>query len=285
MSFDTIELSRFLGRPVRLFVFTRQSTVWRFCTGDRDITIGENTYYHAQIDRSEIRQTVERAKDSITIKLAYLRDPDADEYPVTQSFGDNWFPYVPSSTVTVVCMEHHYGDTDPPVVQWMGQVTQPKFTDTELELVCEPTGGTDRARNQGAKWQRSCWKTVYSTGIRGCNLDPSGFEVAATLSGVSGLTLTASAFGTAPINLAGGSLVWTNGAGMVERRSIMAHSGSSITVLYGSADLAPALNVVALPTCPRTWAACEVRGNTINFGGAIYKPVKKDPTKDSMSWG
>lgn len=286
--FETFELSRFLGKPIRLFVFRRgvpgAEQVWRYCTADRDLVIGGNTYYAAQIDRSEIKQTAERAKDKITIKLAYLRDPSASEYPVTQALGNNWFPFVPSSTVYVMCLATHYGDTDPPAVEWMGQVTQPKFSDIELELTCEPNGGSDRSRNQGAKWQRGCWKTVYSTGLRGCNLDPDDFKVETTLSAVSGLTLTAAAFGTAPINLAGGSLTWTNDAGVVERRSIMSHSGSAISVLYGSTDLAVALDVVALPGCPRTWAACEARDNTDNYGGAIYKP-QKNPTEDSMSWG
>lgn len=282
--FEDFELSRFLGKPIRLFVFTRQSRVWRYCTADRDLVIGGNTYYAAQIDRSEIKQTAERAKDKITIKLAYLRDPSAPAYPVTQELGNNWFPFVPSSTVYVTCLAMHYGDTDPPAVEWMGQVTQPKFTDVELELTCEPSGGAASARNQGAKWQRGCWKTVYSTGLRGCNLDPEDFKVEATLSAVNGLTLTSAAFGTAPINLAGGALTWTNDNGLIERRSIMSHSGNNITVLYGSSDLATGLAVVALPACPRTWNACAARGNTDNYGGAIYKPVK-DPLKDSMSWG
>lgn len=366
--FETFELSRFLGKPIRLFVFRRGSGLtavyWRFCTADRDLVIGGNTYLAAQIDRSEIKQTAERAKDKLTIRLAYLRDPGGTVYPVTQALGNNWFPYVPSSTVYVTCLATHYGDTDPPAVEWMGQVTQPKFTDTELTLTCEPTGGTDRARNQGAKWQRGCWKTVYSAGLRGCNLlaggipvdgilsavsgnditapeftapprpfvggkvrwttseevlgegpvphvanitahtgstltldDPDGlavadevtaytlpFEVEATLSAVSGLALVAEAFADAEFNLAGGSLTWTSASGLEERRSIMSHSGDTITVLYGSNDLAIGLAVVALPGCSRTWAACAARSNTGNYGGAIYKPAK-DPLKDSMSWG
>ncbi|HEL4296638.1 DUF2163 domain-containing protein [Stenotrophomonas maltophilia] len=362
--FEQREQSRFTGEPIWLFVFTRQSLVWRYCTADRDLVIGGQTYKSAQITRSEIKQTAERAKDKITITLAYLRDPTAKKYPVTQPLGDNWFPYVPSSTVYVTCLATHYGDTDPPAVEWMGQVTQPKFGDVELELTCEPTGGTDRARNQGAKWQRGCWKTVYSTGLRGCNLiagpipvagtltavsgaditaasfvsqartfvggtatwqtpeevegegpvqhtaaiiahsgttltldDATGLAVdsqviaytvplwtEATLTDVDGLTLTAPEFAGAPLNLAGGSLTWTNVDGLVERRSIMSHSGDEIAILYGSSDLEAGLPVIAVPGCPRTWAACDARGNTVHYGGAIYKPGK-NPTEDSMSWG
>lgn len=284
MSFDSFELSRFLGRPIRLFVFTLQGLTWRFCTADQDQVIGGFTYLSAQIDRSEIRQTTERAKDKIEITLAYLRDVNAPEFPVTQSLGDNWHPYAPSDTVRVVCMAAHIGDTDPPQVEWMGVVVQPKFTDTELTLTCEPGVGIASALNQGPKWQRGCWKTVYSTGPRGCLLDPEAFVVAATLTGVTGLTLTATEFGTAPLTLAGGWWEWTRTDGLVERRSIMSHSGTSIVLLYGAEDLAIGVAGVARPHCEQTWAACTARSNTINFGGAIYKPVK-NPSEESMSWG
>lgn len=283
--FDAYELSRFLGKPIHLFLFTRQGLAWRYASCDRDIVVGGNTYLAAQIERSEIKQTVERAKDKISITLAYVRDPAAPEYPVTQPLGDNWHPWIPSDPVHVVCMATHFGDTDPPIVEWMGVVTQPKFGDVELELICEPTNGTARARNQGPKWQRGCWKTVYSTGLRGCNLDPDTGRVTTALTAVSGLTLTAPAFASAPLSLAGGALTWVRSDGLLERRSIMAHTGDSITVLYGADDLAPGLSVTARPGCPRTWAACEARGNTLNYGGAVYKPIKNPMDGVSMSWG
>lgn len=284
--FDTIERSRFLGRPVRLFVFTRQGLVWRYCTAPQDLTIGGVTYLAAQIDRSEIRQTVERAKDKIQIKLAYLRDPNAANYPATQPLGDNWHPYTPSDTIRVVCLATHIGDTDPPAVEWMGIVSQPEFSDVELTLTCEPGTAIAQALQQGPKWQKGCWKTVYSTGPRGCGLDPDAFAVAATLSGASGLKLTAAAFVAAPLPLAGGWVEWVRTDGLIERRSIMSHTGTSVRVLYGAADFAVGLAVVARPACEQTWSACGKRfpDPQNHFGGAIYKPVK-DPSEDSMSWG
>lgn len=281
--FETFELSRFLGRPVRLFVFQRQSVVWRFCNADRDLIIGGNTYLAAPIDRGEIKQTAERAKDKLTIKLAYLRDPAAPEFPATQVLGDNWHPYIPSDPIAVTCLATHYGDTDPPAVEWSGIVTQPSFTDVELTLTCEEGPAIAKARNQGPKWQRACWKTVYSTGLRGCNLALDAFDVSATLSAVSGLVVTAAAFASAPLALDGGWVEWTRIDGLVERRSIMAHSGGNLTLLYGAADLAAGLAVTARPGCQQTWAACDARGNTINYGGAIYKP-RKDPSETPMSW-
>lgn len=110
------------------------------------------------------------------------------------------------------------------------------------------------------------------------------FEVAATLTAVSGLTLSAAAFATSEFTLAGGWLKWTRTDGLVERRSILSHSGNDIVLFYGAADLAADMDVVATPHCEGTWSACDARGNTINMGGAIYKPVA-NPSGSSMSWG
>lgn len=284
--FDTFELGRFTGRPVRLFRFERQGLVWRYCTAPQDLTIGGVTYLSAQIDRSEIRQTVERAKDKIQIKFAYLRDPHAPTYPATQPLGDNWHPYTPSDTIRVICLATHIGDTDPPAVEWMGVVSQPEFGDVELTLTCEPGTAIAMALQQGPKWQVGCWKTVYSTGPRGCGLALDAFQVTATLTAVAGLTLTAAEFASAPLGLAGGWVEWTRADGLLERRSIMTHAGTSIGLLYGAADLAVGLAVVARPTCEQTWAACSARfpDPENHYGGAIYKPVK-NPQGDSMSWG
>lgn len=374
--FDTIEKSRFQGRPVRLFVFTLQGLVWRYCTAPQDLTIGGNTYLAAQIDRSEIRQTVERAKDKLKITLAYLRDPAAPNPPSTQSLGNVWHPYAPSDTVRVVCMVTHIGDTDPPEVEWMGMVSQPEFTDVQLTLNCEPGTAIAMAKQQGPKWQRGCWKTVYSQGPRGCGLAAGGVPVSTkvdaisgsdvtlhhftnpgrallggtvnwttaevvpgdgpvphsatitaevpsgvtlgdqiaatvtlddvtglavdvplsittlglqtptTLTGVSGLQVTSADFATSTLSLAGGWMEWTRTDGVIERRSINAHSGDTITLLYGAADLAVGLAVVAIPGCEQSWDACAARFTDPenHYGGAIYKPIK-NPQGDSMSWG
>lgn len=289
MAFDDFELSRWLGKPLHLFQFIRQGTILRFANADRDVVIGGFTYVAANISRSEIRQTVERAKDSLKLNLAYFLTPDPppEGYPSTQVLGDWWRPYIPSDPIKVICLSTHYGDTDPPLVEWMGWAIQPEFGDLELVLSCDPNPPAGEPRNQGARYQRGCFKTVYSTGIRGCNLDPAPFTVAATLTDVDGLTLTAPEFAGSVLPLAGGTLYWTRTDGIEEERPIMAASGTTVQVLYGGAELATGLAVTALPPCPQTWAACEERhaDPENHYGGAIYKPVK-DPTSGvSMSWG
>jgi hypothetical protein len=286
--FDTLQKARFGGKPLQLFIFRRQGTEVRFCTGATDYTnpVDSTVYTAAQIERSEIKLTSERAKDTLTIKFAFLKDPNApdDALPSTQSLGDWWTPYVPGDRIDVICLDAHRGDTDAPKVRWMGEVVRPSFSDVEITLTCAPYGQTARTRGQGYRWQKSCPKTVYSTGIRGCNLDPEDFKIEATPT-VSGLQLTAAAFGTAPFNLRGGTWQWTTDAGLVEKRYILAHSGTAITLLYGGEDLDNA--GFALPNCEHTFAACSARRDDPqnHYGGAVYKPIKNPTEGQSMSWG
>ncbi|MDR3444695.1 phage BR0599 family protein [Dyella sp.] len=283
--FKDFELSRRGGKPTHLFRFVRQGMIWRFAATDRDVTIGGFTWRAAPIVRAEIKQTVEKAQDSLTITLPYNRDAGNTD-PVTQSLGDNWHPFIPSDTVGVVCMATHLGDPDQEIiVEWMGQVGQPKFTDGQLELTCVQASSIGKAQRQGAKFQIACWKTVYSTGLRGCNLDRASQSTTAMLNGVNGLSVTAPAFTGVPLNLAGGALQFTDSSGLVQRLSIMSHSGFTIGLLSGAAGLAVGTVVTVYPGCQRTWDACNARGNTINFGGAIYKPVQNPYNGKSMSWG
>ncbi len=279
-------INRFGSKPIHLFVFTRQHLTWRYCTADRNLEIGGKVYLSAQIERDEIKQTVERAKDRLSIRCAYLLDPDATDYPVTQPLGDNWWPYVSADVIGVTCLAYDAGTMVAPEVEWIGQVTQPKFGDVELELVCEPGNGYGRARGQGMRWQRGCGKTPYSVGLRGCNMAPADFAVTATVAAVGGLFVTAPELSGSAFALAGGFITYTAANGLLIRREIATHAQSDglLVLTPGGAVPAAGDNITALPTCPRTWAACALRNNTIHYGGSVYKPVKNPMDGVSMSW-
>lgn len=278
MAFDLRELSRFFGRPVQLFAFTRQNRVWRYTTADRDITVGGHVYLSATgISRTEIRETAERAKNNVTIKLPFLRDPAALELPPTQALGYNWHPHPPSDTVHVRCMALHFGDPDAQVItEWMGKVLQPKFSATMLELVCSPSRAAKGAWVGGApRAQIACDRPVYSQGLGQCNLDPAAWVVDADVTDVDGLTITSPAFERDDgIAWPGGFVQWTRPDGIVETRTIKRASGLTITLDYGAADLGELVQLQAWPGCPHNWAGCAARGNTDNYGGCMQMPTK-----------
>ncbi|KAF1697996.1 hypothetical protein CSC62_07575 [Pseudoxanthomonas jiangsuensis] len=278
MGFNLRELSRFLGRPVQLFAFTRQNRVWRFTTADRDVTVGEHVYLSAPgISRTAIRESGERAKNNVTIKLPFLTDPGAIELPPTQDLGRNWLPYPPSDPVYVDCMTYHADDPDAEVIiDWTGKVLQPKCNGTLLELVCSPSRAAKGAWVGGApRIQRACDRPVYSQGIGQCNLDPDAWEVEATVTDVDGLTLTAAEFERDDgIEWPGGFVQWERADGIVETRTIRAASGLTLTLDYGAADLGEVTSLKAWPGCPHNWAGCTARDNNKNYGGCLCMPGK-----------
>lgn len=295
--FDLLQRSRFGGKPVRLFRFQLQDAVWWFAQADRNLdTPGGTTYRAAGIERDDIRQTSEPAKDKLKMRIDYLRDPNASpiDTPSTQALGDLWHPFVPSDKVQVMCLDWMVGDTDPPRMVWAGYVAQPQFSDVQLELTCVPNTAIGEAKNQGPKNQRACWKPPYSTGLDGCNLNPDDFEVPGTVSAIAGLDVTVPAFASAPFSLLQGEFRWRrsvtahNGAiEIIERRTITAHAGAAVRLLYGGLGLAEALAVTGLPGCPGTWDACAARraDPQNHFGGAYYKPIKNPYDGEAMSWG
>lgn len=294
MLFDDFQRAFFGGSPVLLFRFQLQDAVWWFAQADDDVdTVGGATWRASKISCDNIRQTRERSKDNLGIRFPYIRlsQENPIEIPSTQDFGDLWHPYVPSDTVTAMVFATHYGATDAPVLQWSGEVGQPEYTDSQLQLTCTPGRSISQAKRQGAKSQRACWKRPYSKGLRGCNLDPDDFRIAGEVAARSGLLLTVPEFDGAPFSLAQGSVEWSreiqahNGTiEIIERRTIVEHSGANVRLLYGAVDLDDVVSVTALPACEGTRPACVARDNYINFGGLPFKPVL-NPEGQSMSWG
>ena len=122
--------------------------------------------------------------------------------------------------------------------------------------------------------QRACEVPVYSQGLGQCNLLKEAFAIPAVATAVAGLTVTAAELAAAPLALDGGFIEWTLPNGLIERRTIMSHAGTTIELDYGAFALLPGLEFIAYPGCPHTWAACEERGNTDNYGGCLHLPSK-----------
>lgn len=270
MPFDAFELSRWGGKPVHLFIFQRQSLLWRFANAEQDLILGGQTFIGATMARSNLRDSTESLKNNVTIRFPYTLDPSSPSPPTTQALGDNWRPYPPSDRVFVSCLSAHRGDSQA-IIEWTGRVIAPEFTDTECTLTCEPTRSTGRRAGQQQRWQRACWKTLYQCGVL-----KDDHAVPATVTAVSGLRLTAPEFAalSSDMSLMGGLVEWVREDGLTDYRTITRHVGQTIDLDYGASDLATGLDVIVYPGCAHNWEACETFDNTPNYGGALYLPVK-----------
>lgn len=286
MSFSAFELSRFLGQKVALYRFAQGAVVWRYTSAQSAVTVGAETYTPVRgISHGAIRESAASAeKNRLTIAMPYRMDPLATDAPACQALGNVFNPWMPSERVLVTVMTLHLGDPDAETsVEWTGRVVAPSFTDTRVELVCDPSYRNPRSSGRQRRIGRACDIPLYSQGPGMCNVAKAAHAVAATLSAVSGLTLTAAAFGTAPRPLGGGFVEWTRSNGLTERRTIWSHSGTSIVINWGGPELAAALAVTAYPGCAHNLAACESYSNAVNYPGFPNLP-SNDPMPRSQAW-
>lgn len=285
--FSAFELSRFLGRKLALYRFTRDTVVWRFTSADRDITVGAETFISCRgIVHTAVQETSASTQaNQVKISMPYRLDPNATDLPPTQDFGGNFRPYPPSQRIFVTILTMHYGDPDQETnVNWVARVVSPSFTDTVMSLTCDPSYRNSRTGGRIPRIGRACDVPLFSQGLGMCNLNKAVFATTATLTAVSGVQLTAAAFGTAPRNLAGGFLQWTRTDGILEKRTINAHVGTTITLNYGGSGLAVGLVVGAFPGCAHDTVACDSYGNRINYPGFVNLPTD-DPMTISQYVG
>lgn len=286
MSFSVFELGRFGSRKVALYRFAQGAVAWRYTSAQAAVVIGSETFTPVRgIAHTEVRESASSPqKNQLTVTMPYRLNPAATDKPPCQALGDVFNPFVPSERILVTVMTTHLGDPDAEVnVEWMGRVVGPKFADAKLELVCDPSYRNPRSAGAQRRIGRVCDVPLYSQGLGLCNVSKAVHEVAATLTAVSGLTLTAAAFGTAPKPLLGGMLEWTRANGLLETRTIWSHSGTSIVVNWGGPELAVGKAVKAYPNCPHNVAGCASFGNEANYPGWPNLP-SEDPLPRSQAW-
>jgi len=266
MTSETREISNEDGQPIAFFQFLRDTVAWRYTSADRDQVLDGNTYTAARITRGKIEQGVERKRLALTITL-----------PSNLSVAANWRPYASGEAISITVRTVHAGEITA-LVDWVGRVVSAKFDGPKLTITCEPSTTRNRRPGLHRGWQRGCGHVLYSQGDGLCNVNPATHAVAATLTAVSGLNLTATAFGLFPDGrLVGGFIRWTRASdGLSERRSINAHVGSVITVDYGAADLAVSLAIgTVLPGCKHDPDDCDTYfSNGANYGGQKDMPQK-----------
>jgi hypothetical protein len=252
-------------KPVAYFDFVRGAVHWRYTNADRAREYDGHTWLPAPIKRSAIKVGSERRKLSITVTLPSALDVIA-----------NWRPFPPRDRIALTILVQDRG-TDVVEVDWIGRVLGPKFNGATTELTCEPSLTTARRAGLSLCWQKGCPLAVYSQGLGMCNVAKADFAVPATLTQVTAITFMSDAFLAIPSGrLAGGFLEYARVSdGVIEQRSIMAHSADTITIDYALADIDPGLEVTAYPGCKGTEDDCnDFFDNGENFGGESLMPRK-----------
>lgn len=262
MPYSTLETSLQDGRPIELYIFTINGVEYLYTSADQDVTLNSKTYISDfPISRSALEHTVEAPRASIQIKTS--RD-----LPVVGKFAIA----PPSEVVAVTILRMHFGDTEA-IVLWMGRVLNVTWSTAEAEIRCESVFSSLKRVGLRRMYQKSCPHVLYSTA---CGVNRASFGTAATITAISGLTLTIPAAANAANGYyLGGYIELTLPTGEVERRAVKSHTGSAVEITFPINGLVAGNAATIYPGCPHTTSVCSSRfNNLLNYGGFPHIPQK-----------
>lgn len=290
MSFDSIETSVDLGRPVTLFEFTYgdgRGDVLRY-VGSTDVLITGGAAPLVAMSRAWTPAPIKHGKitasgslDKAAIDVMTVKDSDlADLYRVAP----------PSRQVTLEIFRGNVGSTEYKRI-WSGRVINGTFEDAELKLSCEPVSTSTLRVGLRRNYQYGCPHVLYGTACGLSRLANMASGTVQSITNAQTIVFKRSVRSLViPANeVIGGVFTLTLPSGREVKRSIIAATpvagdDTLITVKLMSVvpDLAVNLPVTLTRGCAHNFEACKKFGNTVNYGGCPNIPTKNPFTANSF---
>ncbi len=243
-----------------LYHFYYGSEVWRFNSGQSDLSVGGHTYVAESISRSEIQWDIEKQEAAV-------------EMPMDTEPASLFTAFNPSSVLWVEIMN----SSGTPI--FVGKVVGCSFNIDEgkasLKLVSIQTifQGKIPDRTYGT----SCPWEVFSTG---CKLSGPTYAISVPVDEITkssnGRELTHVDF-AAKLDgyFTGGYLTLS-----YETAYIVEHISGKITLLFPLMLWTSGLSVIVYPGCDKTLATCKSKFNNVtNFGGCPFIPTQNIMTQ------
>lgn len=256
MTYDAREKSGHDAAPVELFRFICGAHSWCMTSADQAQSYLGLTFAPEAIERGEIDESDEDAQGSLELTV-----------PRTSPVAALFIADLPPAPVVLEVYRMHRGDAEV-LLLWAGEIASAEFTGSQATLTGIPVGRVLRRALPPFTFQAQCNWALFSPG---CGLDRNAYRQAATVSAVSGFTVTASAFGTHPDGYFRSG--WLEDAAG-EKHWITNHVGSVVTLQTPFRSLAVGDAVSAYPGCDRTITACVAFANVGRFLGFPYLPPK-----------
>lgn len=243
MSYDGREQSVYEGAPWEVYWFCCGADSYRYASGDVARTVLGHVYEPETIRSTEPEQNQELNSGSITVELPL-------DNPVAQLFVS----YLPPQPVSLIIYRGHDGEAEF-VSSYAGTVSHPKFGET-CELTVVSKNDALKQSVPSLRWQIQCPRQIYSSG---CGLSKNNYLVPATITDVSGNTITSSKFA----DYADGYFApgWIDACGT--SMSVCAHAGSTVTLSHPISGLKAGDIVGIYPACKGTEEDCRERFNNI----------------------
>jgi len=261
MSFELREISQHDGEPIECYHFNYLGTEYTYTSANVAVTIlvldgSSVTFTPRYIKRSKFSNSDDINKVSVDIHLAY-------DDPVYRLFLQ-WM----EGYVFLDIYKYHYEDNSAHPY-WRGRILSAKLKNNEAILRGESSFTTIKKPGLKRIFQRICNHTLFD---EFCRLDKDSFIVNGTVASVSNNAVEVSeAAGYSNGYFVNGILKYGH-----ERRMIMTHSGSNLTI-NGAFSNTPIVGntIILYPGCDKNFYTCRNRfNNELNFGGFPHIPLK-----------
>lgn len=244
--------------PVELYTFTTNAGVFRRTSYDEDVIHGGNTFVAVPLMRTTVEVNATSQAQELNVEML-----------LSDVLVRNSLPILPS-TFTCLLQRKQLVSGEVQTI-WDGVVTS--ITVKGLKATLRVPSTMDDALGAAipsAYFQTKCNHVLYDAR---CGMVRTNFDLATTITSVSGLTvIVASTGGNASPYYVGGDILRTADN---ERRLIVAQNGNTLTL---NLPFPPTVSLPASVTlfagCDHTMPTCVSKfANGINFGGHPYISV------------
>lgn len=262
MAFDDFENSNYDGVPTLLYEFSIGENFWRYASSESDLVLGADTYLGISISDSGVVQTGDATNDDFTVSM-----------PANTDFAKLFVGTPPSSSLYLTVRQKDLGDDAAPVV-WIGRVLSCKrVSQVAVEVSCQMLTASLNRTGLRLCFSRNCPHALYDLN---CRVDQNAFAVVVEVESLAGASVTSAALDTFDDNyFAGGFMEFNLLPGVLERRAIETHTGSTVAILGTNEGLKVGDFITVLPGCDRTIPTCDTKFNNMpNYGGFPHLPGK-----------
>jgi len=266
-TYDTLESSLELGRPVELYRFAIGSEEYLYTTSEDEIPIGLEIFTPESIRRnSTVAQGRDERQRELTITL-----------PASNPFASQWKEVAPGlpGFVTIIRVQR---DETPSIgttqaVEFNGIVRGAEFPEDGQEIIL---GITSEEAATGRPIPRFSFSAVCNHFLYdpGCGVDPNAHKVTAAVSAESGSNITVPGVGAfADQTFRGG---YVKPFGLTDFRLITSQVGDVLTLNRSFKNSILGLTVDAFKGCDFIIDSdcLNVFNNVIEFGGFPFVPTK-----------
>lgn len=264
MSYATLETSQASSNPIELYEFSWLGNTLYYTSSADPVLLNTITYVPMQISRTEILDSGEIGKNTLTLTCP-------EQFAVAALYGAG--PPDDIVTLTIKRVQLAAIDLTDTIIIWIGRILSVDWPALHSEIICENVFTALRAAGLHRVYTINCPFSLYGSQ---CGVNIASFTEVHVADSQVGNVLTGSTFNVHPDGWwAGGKLTWEYQPGVFAKRGIKNHVGTQIEITFALPNFPFGAPIHMSAGCDHTFNTCINKfGATLNYGGFPFMTSK-----------